>query len=131
MTKVHHGDAVTYQLRDLVKGKFFCFVGTCAMAITSLNDTCSRSMVSDQNLFSATNPGPSGSSESPPLARQWGLPLTICIPVHIMRMYMSVPSVSRIASGFGNHFRIQGASEHEEFFPNGTKKQHLGNPKTL
>jgi hypothetical protein len=63
---------MTYQLRDLVKGKFFCFVGTCAIAITSLNDTCSHSIVSDQNLFSAGNPGSSGSSESPPLTRRWG-----------------------------------------------------------
>lgn len=38
-----------------------------------------------------------------------------------MRMYMSIPSVSRIISGVDNHFPIQGASKREELFPNGTK----------
>ena len=32
------GQALTYQLRDFVKGRFFCFVGTWAMAMTSLKD---------------------------------------------------------------------------------------------
>ena len=31
-------EASTYQFRDFVKGKFFCFVGTWAMAMTSLKD---------------------------------------------------------------------------------------------
>jgi hypothetical protein len=44
---------------------------------------------------------------------------------------MSVPSISRIIGGFEDHFRIQGASKHEELFPSGTKEQRLGNPKTL
>jgi hypothetical protein len=44
---------------------------------------------------------------------------------------MSVPSISRIISGFENDFRIQGASKHEELFPSGTKEERLDNPKTL